>query len=344
MGEENQAERLVNAVISDFPDHEPGTRPVHTIGIGVKGHFVASEVARNYSVAAHFKGDSIPVTVRYSNGQGSPRQQDSRSDVRGMATRFHLPDGSATDLVAMTLGEFFCPTVESFLELSKDSQPVPPSREKPLQKLLDMMKLEVPMMDPYPGSTYDAQGGLLKFANRHRYSQLAIFQAGGIGAPTSYARAAYHAVHTFVLKDPEGVKRYVRFSWQPVAGVKNRSPEAPVDNDYLHEELRQRLQPGKPSTRFILRMVIGENGDALDDPTKPWPKERVKVMLGTLYLTEVAPDQETSCINIAFNPCRLTNGIELSDDPILRARQDAYEYSRELRGGTACPFSKGDEQ
>lgn len=31
-------------------------RPVHTIGIGAKGYFVASDVARDYCIAEHFRG------------------------------------------------------------------------------------------------------------------------------------------------------------------------------------------------------------------------------------------------------------------------------------------------
>ena len=60
--------------------------------------------------------------------------------------------------------------------------------------------------------------------------------------------------------------------------------------------------------------------------------------MGSLALTAIAADQAAACEHISFNPCRLVPGIEVSDDPILRARRDAYEVSREMRGGTACPF------
>src|SRR6201999_4189672 len=98
MGDMSVAARLVDAVISDFPDHAAGTRPVHTIGIGVDGYFTASDVARDYCVAEHFGGGPIKASVRFSNGSGSPCQHDGWNDVRGMATKFHLKDGAATDL------------------------------------------------------------------------------------------------------------------------------------------------------------------------------------------------------------------------------------------------------
>src|SRR5579864_5953972 len=94
------AQHLVNAIIANLPAPVPGRRPVHTIGVGVRGEFVASDVARSYCIAEHFNGQPIPVSVRFSNGLGGPDQHDGWSDVRGMATRFYLSDERATDLIA----------------------------------------------------------------------------------------------------------------------------------------------------------------------------------------------------------------------------------------------------
>jgi catalase len=335
----SEARRLVDAVISDFPDHAPGTRPVHTLGVGVEGYFVASEVARTYCIAEHFKGQRVPASVRFSNGSGSPVRHDGWSDVRGMATRFHLADGAATDLIAMTLGEFFARTVEEFFEFTKAAQPKPIQKESPWRKILDMLQLKLPLDDPNPGETASAAAGMLDYANRHQFAQLGVFQAAKIGAPVSYARATYHAVHTFVVIAPDGVRRHVRFSWQPVAGVRTTDPNAAKRDDYLHQELKDRLRPRFPA-RFMLMMTIGEAGDAFDDPTRPWPAKRVRVVMGTLTLTKVAEDQAAASEHISFNPCRLAHGIEASGDPILHARRDAYEASRELRGGASCPFNR----
>jgi len=332
------AERLVDAVISDFPDHAPGTRPVHTIGVGVDGYFAASDVARGYCKAEHFKGPRVKASVRFSNGSGSPVQHDGRSDVRGMATRFHLPDGTATDLIAMTLPEFFSRTVDEFLDFSKDAQPKPVRRESPWRKILDMLRLTPPLDNPLPGQTNSGDAGTLSYANRHHFARLGVFQAAKIGAPVSYARASYHAVHTFVVTAPDGLRRNVRFSWQPVAGVRTTKPTDEPCDVYLRKELEERL--ARWPARFMLMMTIGEAGDTIDDPTQPWPAKRVRVVMGTLTLTNVAKDQAAAAEHISFNPCRLVPGIEASGDPIFRARKDAYEASRQRRGGVACPFNR----
>jgi catalase len=329
------ARRLVQAIIDNLPEPVPGRRPVHTIGIGVKAEFVASDVARTYCIAEHFQGQPIPVSVRFSNGLGGLEQHDGWSDVRGMATRFHLSDGTASDLIATTLGEFFVRNVDDFFEFAKVAKLEPYRRRHWLLKIADFLQLKVPPRNPYPNETENVDAGALRYANRHRFSQLGIFQVASIGAPESYARASYHAVHTFWVTAPDGVRRPVRFSWQPVAGVRNVDAAHVSRDKYLFKELEDRLK-GWPA-RFMLMMTIGEEGDALDDPTKPWPGTRIRVAMGTLTLIKVAEDQEADGERISFNPCRLAPGIEASNDPILKARRCAYEVSRDMRDG--CPFT-----
>ncbi|MFQ3596657.1 MAG: catalase [Sphingomonadaceae bacterium] len=339
MGEEDLAQRLVDAVIADFPDHKPGTRPVHTIGIGLKGHFRASDAARHWCIAAHFQGEPVPVNTRFSNGSGSPVQRDGWPDVRGMATRFHLPDGSATDLVAMTLREFFSRTVDDFLAFSEASRMTPFVREGAWNKFRDMLRLVQPLPNPLPGQTMTGAAGALAYANHHLPDQLAVFDVGGIGAPVSYARAMFHAVHSFILTGPDGLRHAVRFDWRPTAGVKVTNPAEPPRDDYLQPEIRARVM--RWPVEFLLVATVAEAWDAIDDPTRPLPTHRKRVVMGTLTLTEVAADQETECEKLGFNPCRLVEGIELSGDPILAARRDAYQRSQAMRGATPCPFGKG---
>ena len=339
MGGSSVARELVAAVRSDFPDSDAGTRPVHAIGIAATGQFTASSVASSWCTAAHFQGQPTPVTVRFSNGSGSPVERDGWSDVRGMATRFHLPDGSAADLVAMTLREFFTATVDDFLAFSTASRMTPVAWESPWNKLLDVLQLKRPLPNPPQGQTESGAAGSLAYANHHRPSQLAVFEAGTIGAPVSYARVMFHAVHTFIVTAPDGSRRHVRFHWQPAAGVKLTDPTAPPVDQYLHDELRARLS--RWPVEFLLMMTLGEAGDVFDDPTRAWPSTRTRVVMGTLRLTAVAEDQDANCEKLGFNPCRVTPGIDLSNDPILACRREAYEVSQDMRGATPCPFSQG---
>ena len=50
------AEQMLDAFKEDVPGHASGTRWAHTHGLGVLGHFVASDVAKEFCIAEHFRG------------------------------------------------------------------------------------------------------------------------------------------------------------------------------------------------------------------------------------------------------------------------------------------------
>ena len=80
--------------------------------------------------------------------------------------------------------------------------------------------------------------------------------------------------------------------------------------------------------KWELQIQIGEDSDDPNDPTTVWPEERTLVTLGHMTLDTFA-DQE--CDPMIFDPGRVIDGIERSDDPILHARSAAYSVSFERR-------------
>ncbi|WP_037311468.1 catalase [Ruegeria halocynthiae] len=336
MSDPGIAEKLVEVL--QRPDGDLALRPVHTIGISATGFFKPSPIAQNFCVADHFKAEKTDVIVRFSNGSGCAVVHDGWSDVRGMAVRFHLSDGTDTDLIAMTLPEFFAPTPETFLEFAEEAEPKLYKGESPWRKIANYLQLILPARDPYPGETISPDAGAIAFADSNAYSQLGVLQAAQIGAPTSYVRAAYHAVHTFVVTGADGTRRWVRFSWQPIAGVLSTNPAEPPVDDYLRAELKKRL--AKETARFSLMMTIGEIGDDFNNSSRPWPPHRKRIMMGTLTLNAVPEDQTGLSEKLSFNPGLLTDGIAASDDPVLKVRIDSYKISSAWRGGAPCPFSE----
>ncbi len=330
------AEQLVHVL--HRPDGDPKLRPVHTIGISATGFFKPSPIARNFCAADHFRSDKSDVIVRFSNGSGCAAVHDGWSDVRGMAVRFHLSDGTDTDLIAMTLPEFFSSTPENFLDFAEAAKPKMYYGESPWRKIINLLQLILPKRDPYPNETISPDDGAIKFADENAEAQLGVLQAAAIGAPVSYVRAAYHAVHTFIVTGEDDVKRWVRFSWQPIAGVLKTDPAETPDDDYLRQELKDRL--AVEPARFSLMMAIGEVGDDLENSARPWPPHRKRIMMGTLTLDAVPEDQIENAEKLSFNPGLLTPGIEVSEDPVLKIRIESYEFSSQLRGAIPCPFPK----
>src|SRR5262245_61576596 len=100
-------QQLVDAMNKVFGVH-PGFRANHAKGIVVAGSFKASPEASRLSRAVLFNGSPIPATVRFSDSTGIPNIPDAAGDANphGMAIKFHLPDGSDTDMVINSL-KFF---------------------------------------------------------------------------------------------------------------------------------------------------------------------------------------------------------------------------------------------
>ena len=85
--------------------------------------------------------------------------------------------------------------------------------------------------------------------------------------------------------------------------------------------------------RFTLELQVAADGDPVDDPSAVWPADRETVAAGTLELTGLETERETGGDVLVFDPMRVTDGIEPSDDPILRFRPSAYSVSVERRMG-----------
>jgi catalase len=80
-----------------------------------------------------------------------------------------------------------------------------------------------------------------------------------------------------------------------------------------------------------LLVVIAGEGDPVDDPTVEWPADRERVEVGRLELTGPETERERGGDILVFDPTRVVDGIELTDDPILRFRPLAYSVSVERR-------------
>src|SRR3974390_3178890 len=125
-------QQLVDAMNKVFGVH-PGFRANHAKGIVVEGSFKASPEAAGLSRAVLFNGSSIPATVRFSDSTGIPNIPDGSADANphGMAIKFHLPDGSETDMVINALKFFLVSNGEDFRDLFLAIAASPPGSPKP---------------------------------------------------------------------------------------------------------------------------------------------------------------------------------------------------------------------
>ncbi len=284
-------ELAIDRINGVFGSH-PGHRALHAKGAFYVGTFTATPEAAALSRAGHLQGEPVPVRVRWSNGSGNPKAPDTAPDVRGIAVSFRLADGTATDILGQTGPRFPVRTPEDFLDFVEASKnPV----------------------------------NLSLFLLRHRSAlpaMLANIKGKAIVPPRSYAEVTFYPVHAYRWVAADGTATWVRYRLEPLPGT---APPATFSGaDRLRDEILARLAVGP--VRYDLRVVVAAPGDDPHDPMSVWKGSR-EFSGGVIEVTGPDPDREQNGEIVVFDPTRVVDGIELSDDPILLYRSGAYSAS-----------------
>ena len=281
---------------------QPGCRALHAKGTLYRGTFTATPDAAGLSRARHLDGSTVPALVRFSHGSGNPAERDDASGVHGMAVKFTLPDGSTTDVSTQTARLFVSSTPDGFVGLLK------------------AMRTGVSM--PLRLAKY--------FLTHPRLLGALPIVRDSNKVPASYATIEYHGLHAFRWVGTDGNARFVRYHLVPAAGDASESATASQGPDFLTDELAARLASGP--VRFDFRVQIAGPGDSTVDPSAPWQSTQF-VTVGVLEITGHDTEREHGGDIVVFDPMRVTDGIEPSDDPVLRFRTYAYSASVKLRTG-----------
>ena len=276
----------------------PGFRPVHAKGLLCAATFRPSPEAGRECGAAHLQGAPASALVRFANASGKPDVPDGLPGVRSMSVKFTLPGGRSADIVANSVEGFVARTPEEFLDFLR-AQLTPSS---------------VP-----------------RYLETHPVAAAFVARVGPRAIPASYAQSSYHAEHAFRFTAADGTRRFGRYHFTPEAGEAYLSPDegGKRSPDFLRDELAQRLARGPAVFRLVLQLA--EPGDPTDDPSALWPAERPRVELGRLEVTSISATSAADERRLVFDPANLADGIELSDDPVLRARSAAYAISYNQR-------------
>lgn len=278
-----------------------GFRFMHAKGLIVTGTFTPAPSAHTVSKAAHLQSAPVPVMVRFSDGTGNPMipDPDKNGSPRGMAIRFMLPGGAFTDIVAISHNGFVVGTGEDFLAF-----------------LTAISKTTATSPHPSP---------IEQFLGAHPRALKFVQDVAALSP--SFANLAFFGNNAFVFVDAAGTKRAFRYQIIPEAGLKTLGAAqlAKEGSDYLFDDMTTRLKAGPVKFKIVAQMA--NPTDQTKDGSMVWPADRKIVELGTLSLTTVAPDNATLQVNTAFNPIFLTEGIELSDDPLVPLRSAVYALS-----------------
>jgi catalase len=168
--------QIVDALNKVYGVH-PGFRANHAKGVVAEGTFRAAPDAARLSKAVIFNGSAIPVTIRFSDSTGLPNLPDGSplANPHGIAVKFHLPNGSETDMVINSL-KFFPVSGADFRDMLLAVAESPPAAQKPT-------KLE-------------------QFAANHPNVPRAL---ATVQTPDSFADEEYYGLNAFVLVAEEVV-------------------------------------------------------------------------------------------------------------------------------------------
>jgi len=274
----------------------PGYRATHAKGLVAEGNFKPTREAAELSKASLFQGATVPATFRFASGSGIPTIADGspRANPHGLAIKYHLPDGSEADMVLNSRKFFPVATGSEFRDLMLAAAASPPGAPKPT--------------------------ALEQFKAAHPLAAIPL------QTPTSLAEEQYNGVNAFIFTNEQGRKQAVRYLAVPPTVAHLTADEAAKQQpNFLFDEIRARL--AKAPVTFELKVQLADPGDPITDATKAWPPERKTVTLGTLTIEKVVADSAQAEKELLFLPGRAPDGIEPSDDPMIRARDDAYAVS-----------------
>jgi catalase len=283
----------------------PGYRRAHARGLCYQATFTPSGEASGLTRAAHLQHTPVAATVRFSHTSTNPNKPDGEHAVRGFATKFHLANSENTDLIMVNVERFIAATPAAFGDLLAAAKP------NAATGVPDLTKVQ-------------------EYVGAHPTVGPALKTALAVAIPTSYGTSNYWAIHAFTWLDAAGERRSIRYRWVPVAGVEEVSTAEAAGWSQLHlaEELAERL--GSGPLEFNLLVQLAEPGDPTSDCTQAWPGERKEINVGTLVVTAPVDDQDFWASQV-FDPTLLTDGVEVSDDPILVARSTIYAVSYDRR-------------
>jgi catalase len=239
------------------------------------------------------------VTVRFSDGAPDIAVADNSPDAspRGMAIRFGA--GRGTDIMAISHNGFIVGTGEEYLALEQALASTDPAKPH-----------------PWPSETFMASHPrALKFVQELNH------------VPASFATESFYSNNALIFINSKQERQAGRYQIVPVEGTQylNEADAKNATPNFLSEELTRRL--ATTSVRFRLLLQLAGPEDKTDDGSVVWPNDRRKIELGIITITSIASDSAAAERALAFDPTRLVDGIELSDDPLLMLRSRVYAYS-----------------
>ncbi|MED1565806.1 catalase [Bacillus paramycoides] len=312
---------VLHEALQEFIHEKILERPVHAKGFGAFGYFQTI-----YPMSEHTKlsflqnsNEKVPVMVRFSLAVSTKGTPDTSRNVRGFATKFYTKEG-VFDLLCNHLPVFSVRDPMRFPETIKALLPSPKNN----------------LIDP------DRFWSFVARAPESIHFVVRLYSDAGTAK--SLRHIPGHSVNTYVWRNAQGYRKYVKYHWYPFEGVQFINSEeanklAAENPDYSGKDLYDAIEAGKPVEYGLYVQLMDPKDEAhlsydpLDD-TKVWDeKEYPLIPVGKMVLNKNPENYMEQVEKVAFSPSNLLDGAELSDDKMLQGRANIYSDSQRRRIG-----------
>lgn len=311
----------LHETLEDFVFSTTLPRRIHTKGYGAFGYFYTTHSMRKYTKAGFLQtpNQQVPVAVRFSLASSNKGTPDTLRNVRGFTTRFYTDEGFF-DLLCNHLPVFF---VRDAIRVPDVISHLSPS---PVNNLPDPERLWS-LFAKYPEAT-----------------NMLIWFFSDMGTVKSLRHIKGYSVNTYVWRNAQGVRHYVKYHWFPMAGVQYIDREeaqwlACKDPDIAGRDLYDSIAKGNAvEYELCVQLMDPEDAkilpfDPLDD-TKVWDENQYPLLpVGRMVLNCNPENYAEQVEKLAFAPANLLPGLEFSDDKVLQGRTFIYSDAQRHRLG-----------
>ncbi|MED1410719.1 MULTISPECIES: catalase [Bacillus] len=312
---------VLHEALQEFIHEKILERPVHAKGFGAFGYFQTI-----YPMSEHTKlsflqnsNEKVPVMVRFSLAVGTKGTPDTSRNVRGFATKFYTKEG-VFDLLCNHIPVFSVRDPMRFPETIKALLPSPKNN----------------LIDP------DRFWSFVARAPESIHFVVRLYS--DTGTAKSLRHIPGHSVNTYVWRNAQGNRKYVKYHWYPFEGVQFINSEeanklAAENPDYSGKDLYDAIEAGKLVEYGLYVQLMDPKDEAhlsydpLDD-TKVWDEKEYPLMpVGKMVLNKNPENYMEQVEKVAFSPSNLLDGAEISDDKMLQGRANIYSDSQRRRIG-----------
>lgn len=300
--------QVSSVTAQDFVDLQQGSRihegfrRAHAKGICIAGEFRANGALAQTSRAQVFQAGHHPFIGRFSIAGNNPLAPDLQAPVRSLAFDI-LPNTKHSWRSAMNTPPVLAvATPEAFYQQLQALRPDPETGRPNSERLQRFF------------ATHPESAAFLNWRDAYQPSQ-------------SFTMEHYHSTNAFYLVNSAGERQAVRWIMQPTTDWQAQNPDLD-DADALQQDLQDRVAQQPVRFDLILQFAVDDDPN---DPTREWSAENPQTLAGQLVISQVSAQQGGVCDGVNFDPLVLPDGIEPSNDKILRARSAAYAESYKRR-------------